>query len=71
MSNQLTFTVLSIVIEKVLGAPSVSQTCDVGAKDVMLGAAGESEGEGIGARVGEGTGVKVGVGPGVGVGVSE
>jgi hypothetical protein len=56
---------------KVLVAPPVSQTGEEGAKDVILGIAGDDEGVGIGVGVGEGVGVKVGVGPGVGVDVGE
>ena len=61
-------TTWSVVILKVLGAPSVLQTGEEGAKDVILGAVEDGVGEGIGVGVGEGVGVKVGVGPGVGVG---
>ena len=48
----------------------MSQTGELGVKDVILGAAGDGVGvgDGVGAGVGEGVGVKVGVGPGVGVG---
>ena len=49
----------------------MSETGELGAKDVILGAAGDGEGVGIGVGIGEGVGVKVGVGLGVGVRVGE
>ena len=70
MDIQLTFTVWSVEMLKVLVAPAMSETGEGGAKDVILGVAGGGVGVGAGVKVGMGVGVgvKVGVGPDVGVG---